>query len=81
MATMPITQEEVSAAIESLLIKGKPSTQCNVRHELGGRGSSPRLKRMIAAWYAEFGPVWSKPPASTIKEAGVAPATGEAEPE
>ena len=53
----PITQEEAFLALTSLLEKGQVTTQRNLRQELAGRGSGPRLKQCIDAFYAQFGRV------------------------
>lgn len=58
----PITQEEAFLALMSLLKKGQVTTQRNLRQELGGRGSGPKLKQYIDAFYAQYGRVMATPP-------------------
>lgn len=48
----------------SLLGKGQVTTQANLRQELAGRGSGPRLKKFIDAFYAQYGRAMVTPPSS-----------------
>lgn len=62
-----ITQDEAFLAMMSLLEKGLVTTQRNLRQELGGRGSSPRLKGFIDEFYARYGRAMVTPPSSATE--------------